>query len=67
MPAIKKRYLVDENNRRVGVLLDLPTFRRIEELLEDKLFGPILEEAAREKPLPLDAARSRYARIKKRR
>ena len=67
MPAIKRRYLVDQNNRRIGVLLVLPTFEQIEALLEDKLFGPILQEAAGEKPLSLDQAKRRYARMKKRR
>jgi hypothetical protein len=35
MLEIKKRYVVDEQNRRVAVQSDLETFARIEEVLED--------------------------------
>jgi RelB antitoxin of RelBE toxin-antitoxin system len=35
MLEIKKRYVVDEQDRRVAVQIDLETFARIEEVLED--------------------------------
>ena len=66
MAQIKKRYIVDEENNPVGIILDLETFQEMEELVEDQLFGKILEEAAKEEPLTLDQARRRYARMKKR-
>ena len=66
MQGIKKRYLVDEKNRRVGVVLDLRTFERIEEILEDHLFGKIMLDLEKEKPLPLKEAIKHYAKLKKR-
>jgi hypothetical protein len=33
---IERRYVVDEENRRVAVQIDLDTFEEIEHLLEDR-------------------------------
>jgi hypothetical protein len=64
---IKKRYVLDENRRRVGVMLDLDTFRQIEELLEDRALAKAIDRAlAKEKPIPLDEARKGYEKLKKR-
>lgn len=65
MGQIKKRYIVDEENKPVGVVLDLATFEKMEKLVEDQLFGRILEEAAEEEPLTLEQAQRRYRRMKK--
>ena len=35
MEELKKAYIVDEDNRRVAVQIDIETFNRIEEILED--------------------------------
>ncbi len=67
MLKIKKRYVVNERNKPVEVIVDLATFKRMEELLEDHLFGKILEKAAKEVPLSLEEAKRRYSRMKKRR
>jgi hypothetical protein len=32
---IKKRYIVDENDKRVAVQLDMEAFEKIEQILED--------------------------------
>jgi RelB Antitoxin len=66
MPAIKKRYLVDKKNRRIGVVLDLGTFEKIEEIVEDYLLGQIMLELEDEEPLSLEQAKKRYAKLKKR-
>lgn len=34
MINIRKRYIVDENNNRIAVQLDLDTYEKIEEILE---------------------------------
>ena len=65
MFRIKKRYVVNEQNKPVEVILDLATFEKMEEILEDHLFGKILQEAARQPPIPLEVAKRRYARMKK--
>jgi hypothetical protein len=66
MLKIKKRYIVNERNEPVEVVLDLRTFRRIQAILEDHLLGSILEDAAGDQQLPLDVVKRKYERLKKR-
>jgi hypothetical protein len=65
VPEIKKRYIVNERNEPVEVIVDIATFERIEELLEDRLFGEMLLEASQEEALPLEDAKRRYGSMKK--
>lgn len=45
MQAIKKKYITDENNKRIGVQLDMDTFNKIEETLENyALYQFIIED-----------------------
>lgn len=45
MQAIKKKYITDENNKRIGVQLDIDTFNKIEETLEKyALYHFIIED-----------------------
>ncbi len=48
MREIQKRYIVDEENRRVAVQIDMETFEKIEDLLENHaLFGAHVGEQGR--------------------
>lgn len=62
MQKIKKLYIVNEQNEPVGVLLDIKTFEKIEELLEDQLLTRSLDEVAEEEPLTLVEARKLYVK-----
>jgi PHD/YefM family antitoxin component YafN of YafNO toxin-antitoxin module len=62
---IRKKYVVNEHNEPVAVLLDLGTFQRIEQLLEDYSLGQSMKAVEDEPGLDLQAARKRYARLKK--
>ena len=44
MLKISKRYVVDENNNRIAVQLDLDTFEKIEEILERHCLKKELED-----------------------
>ena len=44
MLKISKRYVVDENNNRIAVQLDLDTFEKIEEILERHCLNNELED-----------------------
>ncbi len=66
MPTIKKKLIVNEKNRPVGVVLDLRTFKQMEEIVEDYLFGKILQELDDEKPMSLEEGMKYYAKLKKR-
>lgn len=61
MKEIKKRYVVDEENRKVAVQLDLETFEEIEDLLENYALFELMAESAEEAVLDLDAAKKHYA------
>ena len=43
MLNIRKRYIVDENNNKIAVQLDLDTFEKIEEILENHCLREELE------------------------
>lgn len=54
MLSLPRTYLVDEHNRRVAVQLDIATFERLEQVLEDHALGALLSEAPAD---PADAER----------
>jgi uncharacterized protein (DUF362 family) len=66
MLTIKKKYLVDEKQRPVGVVLDMPTFRKIEELLEDFGLLRAMQETDDEPVVPIEEARKRFPQTRKR-
>ncbi len=65
MTDIKRQYIVADNDRRVGVVLDIETFERIEELLENCGLMRHMEEIEEEETLSLNEARRRYAQMSK--
>lgn len=65
MLKIKKRYVVNEHNEPIAIQLDLQTFEKIERLLEDYALGQSIKAVKDESSLDLQAARKRYARLKK--
>jgi hypothetical protein len=44
MINIRKRFVVDENNNKIAVVLDMDTFEKIEEILEKHCLKKELEE-----------------------
>ncbi len=65
MLEIKKRYVVDEQNRRVAVQIDLETFAKIEEILEDLALARWISDAQEEPALNPEAAREYYNSLDK--
>ena len=43
---IKRQYIVDEQNRRVAVQVDIKTFEQIEEVLENYALSRLMKNAA---------------------
>lgn len=60
---IKRRYIVTDDGRRIGVLLDIETFERIEELIENCGLARYMEEVEEEETLSLDEARRYHAQM----
>ena len=60
MLPIKKKYLTDENNEVIAVQLDIATFRKIEQILEDLVLVKLIEENDEKDNLNLDEALRYY-------
>lgn len=65
MLHIKKKYIVDENNNRMAVQLEIDTYNKIERLLEDYALGKLMEENEDDDNLNLEEARVYYKKLKK--
>ena len=55
---IKRQYIINDG-RTIGVVLDIETFERIEELLEGYRLARYMEEVEEEESLSLNEARQR--------
>ena len=65
MEAIKKQYIVDENNNKVAVQLDLKTFEKIEEIMENYALFKLMNEDGDEELLDLESAKEYYSKLDK--
>ena len=65
MWPIKKEYIVTANNKKKAVLIDLETFNKIEELIEDYGLGKFMNEVENEQNLSLTDAKKQYQAMKK--
>jgi RelB Antitoxin alpha helical domain len=65
MEDLKKSYIVDEQNRRVAVQLDIETFNKIEEVLENFALARLMEENGDEDVLELNEALAYYQGLEK--
>jgi hypothetical protein len=65
MFAIKKEYIVTVDKKKKAVLIDIDTFNKMEELLENFGLGKYMEEVKSEKNLTLKDAKKYYYAMKK--
>lgn len=65
MLKIKKRYLTDENKNPVAVQLDIKTYEKIEQLLEDYALGKFIEQNDPADNLSLQEAKEFYRKLDK--
>ena len=65
MEELKKNYIVDEHNRKVGVQLDIETFNKIEEVLENYALVRLIEDHSDEEALQLNEALAYYQTLEK--
>ncbi len=64
MTELKPRYIVDENDRRVGALIDIETFEQIEEAIENRGLFLMMKETENDESLSLDEARAFYEELR---
>lgn len=65
MDIIKKKYIIDEQKRKVAVQIDIDDFNKIEEVLEDYALGQLIQENDPAETLDIETARKFYAGLKK--
>lgn len=60
MKAIKKKYIVDENSKRVAVQIGIDDFNKIEQIMEDYALGKLIDENDSSKNLALEDVKDEY-------
>ncbi|MBF0338229.1 MAG: hypothetical protein HQL05_10390 [Nitrospirae bacterium] len=65
MLNIVKKYVVDENNNRLAVEVDIETFNKIEEILEDYGLYRLMTDDTDNEMLDLDEAKRFYSTLDK--
>ncbi len=65
METIKKNYIVDENNRKVAVQIELKTFEKIEEVLENYALVQLMKENELGETLDVEQAKEYYKGLEK--
>ncbi len=62
MLTLAKKYIVDENNRKVAVQIPFETFKKMEEALEDYALGQYIIDVKDEESLTLAEAKKFYGK-----
>jgi hypothetical protein len=65
MFKIEKKYIVDKNKKPFAVQMDIDTFNKIEQLIEDYALGKLIEENSPEETLSLAEAKQFYKNLQK--
>ena len=65
MDTIKKQFIIDENNKKVGVQLDLKTFEKIEEVMENYALFQLMKENGEDDALDIESAKEFYSKLEK--
>ena len=65
MLAIKKEYVVTDDNKKKAVLIDIDTFNKIEEIIENYGLAKYMAEVKEEEALSLSDAKEYYSSLKK--
>jgi hypothetical protein len=65
MLEISKKYIVDENNNRLAVEIDIETFNKIEEVLEDYGLYRLMAEDGDSESLNPQQAKDYYSNPRK--
>ncbi len=65
MGELRKKYVVDERNRRVAVQIDIEAFEKIEEILENYALVQLMKENDADETLELRHAKAYYQTLEK--
>ncbi len=65
METLKKKYIVNEKNRKIAVQLDIKTFNKIEEIMENYALFQLMKENENDEFLDLKDAKKYYSQLDK--
>lgn len=65
MKEIKKKYILDNKNKKVAVQIDIDTFEQIENILEDHGLFNLIQEDSQKEYLNLNEAKEFYKGLDK--
>ena len=65
MTDIPRKYIVDENNKKIAVQLDISTFDKIEETLENYALVQFIKQSQNEERLAAAEAKAYYRTLDK--
>ncbi len=65
METINKRYIVDEQNKKIAVQIPIDTFEKIEEILENYALVQLMEKNENEKVFGVREAKTYYDQLEK--
>lgn len=65
METIEKKFIIDENNKKIAVQIPIETFEKIEEVLENYALFQFIKENEGEEILEMREAKKYYKRLKK--
>lgn len=65
METIEKKFIIDENNKKIAVQIPIETFEKIEEVLENYALFQFIKENEGEEILEMREAKEYYKRLKK--
>ena len=65
MESITKRYIVDEQNKKIAVQIAIDTFQKIEEILEIYALVQLIKENEGDEILSLHEAKAYYDQLEK--
>jgi hypothetical protein len=57
MTLIPRGYIVDSNNQKKAVILDINDFNRVEEIIEQQGLAKMMDEVENEDAIPLEKAK----------
>ena len=63
---IKKQFVVNDKNQKIAVQIDIDTFKKIEELLENHILVQMMKESSDDKSYNLEDARAYYQQLRER-
>ncbi len=65
MLDLQEKYIIDKNNKPVAVQLDIKTFERLEEVLENYALAQYMKETEGDDKLNVEEAKTFYKKLLK--